>query len=86
MVLPVLLEHVSELKHTKNGTPFVVAYVRSLNDAGEPDWQQYEFPSYRSEAIEVLQNTKDMQKISVDLDIKTAFIEGVSLSKATATK
>lgn len=86
MTIPFWLDHVGELKYTKNKTPFVNAYVRILNDAGEPDWQQYEFPSYRSEAIEVLQNTKDGQKINVDLDIKTAFIEGVSLLKATATK
>lgn len=86
MVLPFLLEHVSELKHTKNGTPFVMAYVRSLNDAGEPDWQQNEFPSYSSDAIEMLQNTKDGQQINVNLRINSAFIEDVSLLKATATK
>lgn len=85
MVIPFWLDHASE-KCSAKGNQYIMIYARSLNDAGEPDWQQYQFISYNSNVIELLRNTKDGQKISLDLEIKDAVVQDASLLKATAAK
>lgn len=85
MIISFWLDH-SQIRTSGKGNNYAVIYARSLTDAGEPDWQQHQFMSYSPDVIELLRNTKDGQKISLDLEIKEAVVQNAALLKATAAK
>lgn len=67
-------------EHTsKTGKPFADVFLFPLMENGMPDMEQLKFRTFNPDVIASCKLLKPGQKIIIDLEVREAFVTGVSI-------